>query len=84
MATPGNVFGIDFAIVEAPDGTTDHALAEGEAWWYGIGGTWFGINPSQDLAMVGMIQNMMGPGGRQARLQGKRLVYEAIDDAEPR
>lgn len=84
VATPGNVFGIDFAIVEAPDGTTDHALAKGEAWWYGIGGTWFGINPAQDLAMVGMIQNMMGPGGRRARLQGKRMVYEAIDDAEPR
>ena len=82
VATPGNTFGIDFAIVEQPDGTTDHRLAKGEAWWYGIGGTWFGINPSQDLAIVGMIQNMGGAGARRARLQGKRIVYDAIEDAE--
>ena len=81
VATPGNVFGIDFAIVEQPDGATDHALAKGEAWWYGIGGTWFGINPSQHLAIVGMIQNMGGAGARRARLQSKRIVYDAILDA---
>ena len=81
VATPGNVFGIDFAIVEQPDGATDHPLAKGEAWWYGIGGTWFGINPSQDLAIVGMIQNMGGAGARRARLQSKRIVYDAILDA---
>ena len=39
IATPGNTFGIDFAIVEQPDGTSDHALAKGEYWWYGAGGT---------------------------------------------
>ena len=81
VATPGNVFGIDFAIVEQPDGATDHPLAKGEAWWYGIGGTWFGINPSQHLAIVGMIQNMGGAGARRARLQSKRIVYDAILDA---
>ena len=83
VATPGNVFGIDFAIVEEPDGATDHPLAKGEAWWYGIGGTWFGINPSQHLAIVGMIQNMGGAGARRARLQSKRIVYDAILDAPP-
>ena len=80
VATPGNTFGIDFAIVDEPDGTTDHALAKGEAWWYGIGGTWFSINPKQDLAIVGMIQNMGGTGARRARLQSKRIVYDAIED----
>ena len=81
IATPGNTFGIGFAIVEQPDGSTDHALAEGEYWWYGIGGTWFGVNPVQDLAIVGMIQNMGGRGARRARIQSKKLVYEAIIDA---
>ena len=80
IATPGNTFGIGFAIVEQPDGSTDHALAEGEYWWYGIGGTWFGVNPVQDLAIVGMIQNMGGRGARRARIQSKKLVYEAIID----
>ena len=80
VGAPGNTFGIDFAIVEAPNGTTDHPRAKGEYWWYGIGGTWFGVHPGEDLAIVGMIQNMMGPGGRKARLQSKRLVYAALAD----
>ena len=78
VATPGNTFGIDFAIVAAPDGTTDHALAKGEYWWYGIAGTWFGINPVQDVFIVGMIQNFGGLGGGKARIASKRLLYEAI------
>lgn len=78
VATPGNTFGIDFAIVEEPDGTTDHALAKGEYWWYGIAGTWFGINPDQDVFIVGMIQNFGGLGGGKARIASKRLLYESI------
>ena len=80
IGAPGNTFGIDFAIVERPDGTTDHLLAKGEYWWYGIAGTWFGINPVQDLFAIGMIQNFGFPVGRKARVQGKRLVYDAIVD----
>ena len=80
IATPGNTFGIDFAIVEAPDGTTDHALAKGEYWWYGAGGTWFGINPVQDLFIVGMIQKFGVPGPKEIRVVGKKLTYEAIVD----
>ncbi len=80
VATPGNTFGIDFAIVEQPDGSTDHAVAKGEYWWYGIAGTWFGINPVQDVFIVGMIQNFGGLGSGKARVASKKLVYEAIVD----
>ena len=80
---PGHTFGIDFAIVEQPDGVADHALAQGEYWWYGIGGTWFGVNPVQDLAIVGMIQNMGGRAARRARIQSKRIVYGAIEAPAP-
>ena len=80
IATPGNTFGIDFAIVEAPDGTTDHARAKGEYWWYGAGGTWFGINPVHDLIVVGMIQKFGVPGPKDVRVASKRLAYEAIVD----
>ena len=80
MGAPGNTFGIDVAIVAEPDGRVDHPRAQGEYWWYGIGGTWFGVHPGEDLAIVGMIQNMMGPGARKARLQSKRLVYAALAD----
>ena len=80
IGNPGNTFGLDFAIVERPDGRADHALAKGEYWWYGIGGTWFGINPIQDTVVVGMIQSFGFGASRKARFSSKRLVYEAITD----
>ena len=80
IGNPGNTFGIDVAIVARPDGTADHALGKGEYWWYGVGGTWFGINPVQDTIVIGMIQNRGGGAARKARLESKKLVYEAILD----
>jgi CubicO group peptidase (beta-lactamase class C family) len=80
MGNPGNKFGLDFALVDTPDGTTDHALGKGEYWWYGIGGTWFGINPVQDTVVIGMIQARGGMAARQARIDSKKLAYEAIVD----
>ena len=80
IGNPGNTFGIDVAIVAAPDAETDHPLAKGEYWWYGAGGTWFGINPVQDLIVVGMIQKFGVPGPKEVRVTSKRLAYEAIAD----
>jgi len=80
IGNPGNTFGIDFAIVEQPDGETDHPLGKGEYWWYGAGGTWFGINPVQDLFIIGMIQKFGVPGPKELRVESKKLTYEAILD----
>ena len=77
---PGNLFGLDFAIVNQPKEGTDHARAKGEFWWYGIGGTWFGVNPTEDLVVLGMIQVRGGRGATKARLGSKRLAYEALVD----
>ena len=79
VGNPGNEFGIDFALVTRPNGNADHVLGKGEYWWHGIGGTWFGVNPVQDLVIVGMIQQQ-GGGARAARLESKKLAYEAILD----
>ena len=76
----GNRFGLDFSIVTDPNPATDHERARGEYWWYGIGGTWFGINPVQDLVVVGMIQSRDFQASAAARLTSKRLAYEAIVD----
>ena len=78
IGNPGNTFGIDFAIVEQPDGANDHPLGKGEYWWYGAGGTWFGINPIQDLFIVGLIQKFGVPGSKAIRVQSKKLTYDAI------
>ncbi|MXW00645.1 MAG: beta-lactamase family protein [Holophagales bacterium] len=76
----GNRFGLDFSIVTDPNPATDHERARGEYWWYGIGGTWFGINPEQDLVVVGMIQSRDFQAASAARIGSKRLAYEAIVD----
>ncbi len=76
----GNRFGLDFSIVTDPNPATDHERARGEYWWYGIGGTWFGINPEQDLVVVGMIQSRDFQASSAARINSKRLAYEAIVD----
>ena len=76
----GNRFGLDFSIVTDPNPATDHERARGEYWWYGIGGTWFGINPVQDLVVVGMIQSRDFQASAAARFTSKRLAYEAIVD----
>ncbi len=76
----GNRFGLDFSIVTDPNPATDHERARGEYWWYGIGGTWFGINPVQDLVVVGMIQSRDFGAAARARFTSKRLAYEAIVD----
>ena len=80
IGNPGNKFGLDFAIVESPDGKTDHEKAKSEFWWYGIGGTWFGVNPEQDLVIVGMIQLRGGAPARNVRLESKKIVYDALID----
>jgi CubicO group peptidase (beta-lactamase class C family) len=58
---PGAQFGLDFAV------TTDVVAAggyygKGTFWWGGAAGTWFWIDPANELIMIGMIQQMGGTG----------------------
>jgi CubicO group peptidase (beta-lactamase class C family) len=52
---PGNVFGLDFAIVE--DSAAYNGAPAGTHWWWGIAGSWFWIDPVENIVMIGMIQN---------------------------
>jgi CubicO group peptidase (beta-lactamase class C family) len=52
---PGNVFGLDFAIVENPDAY--QGASAGTHWWWGIAGSWFWIDPVENIVFIGMIQN---------------------------
>ena len=52
---PGNVMGVDFAIVDEPE--KFGGASKGPHWWWGIAGTWFWIDPVEKLIFVGMIQN---------------------------
>lgn len=52
---PGNVFGVDFAIVDDP--ALFNGAPKGTHWWWGIAGSWFWIDPVENIVFVGMIQN---------------------------
>lgn len=72
-------FGLDFAIHTAPD-RANVPFGKGTYYWGGLAGTWFWIDPVNDLAFVGMIQNLGGnrPGGMDFRDGSARLVYAAL------
>jgi CubicO group peptidase (beta-lactamase class C family) len=85
QAQPGAAqvrFGLDFAIHTDPK-SAGVPYGTGTFYWGGAAGTWFWIDPVNDLAFIGMIQNMGGnrPGGMNFRADSARLVYAAIAPA---
>jgi len=76
-------FGMDFAIVEDPAAaSTKQGL--NTFYWGGAFGTWFWIDPTNDLVFVGMIQNLNGSrpdaGTPATRSVSADLVYSALTD----
>ena len=76
-------FGLDFAIVMDPAKAN---LPDGKNsfYWGGAFGTWFWIDPTNDLIVVGMMQNLNGSsptqGSPQVRPLSRKLVYAALVD----
>jgi CubicO group peptidase (beta-lactamase class C family) len=83
--SPGAGFGLDFAVY------TDAVAAggyygKGTFYWGGAAGTWFWIDPTDDLIVVGMIQQVAGTGAAavagipDVRGLSHAFVYQAIVD----
>jgi CubicO group peptidase (beta-lactamase class C family) len=74
----GTVFGLDFAVIQDP--VLAESYSTGEYYWGGAAGTWFWIDPVEDLVFVGMIQQF---GGQLPNVRGtsKRLLYQSIMDS---
>ena len=76
-------FGLDFAIVMDP-GKANTPDGRNTFYWGGAFGTWFWIDPTNDVVVVGMIQNVNGStptgGSPQVRPLSRRLVYQALVD----
>jgi CubicO group peptidase (beta-lactamase class C family) len=83
--SPGVGFGLDFAVY------TDVAAAggyygKGTFYWGGAAGTWFWIDPTDDLIVIGMIQQAAGTGAAavagipDVRGLSHAYVYQAIED----
>lgn len=84
-AQEGIGFGMDFAIVMDPQrAATPQGL--NTFYWGGAFGTWFWIDPTNDLVFVGMIQNLNGStptgGTPPVRTLSPRLAYGALAHPE--
>ncbi len=75
LGAPGTVFGLDFAVVTDP--VEAETFSAGEYYWGGAAGTWFWIDPAEELIVVGMIQQW-GQGLPNVRALSRQLVYQAI------
>ena len=75
-------FGLDFAVYVDPRAAS-MPYGTGTYYWGGAAGTWFWIDPVNDLAFIGMIQNQGGnrPGGMNFRTDSAKLVYAALSSA---
>jgi len=82
-AQPGLGFGLDFAIVMDP-AAANTPEPRGSFYWGGAFGTWFWLDPVNDMVVIGMIQNVNGSsptgGSPQVRALSRKLVYRALVD----
>ncbi|HLZ75592.1 serine hydrolase domain-containing protein [Phenylobacterium sp.] len=80
---PGVGFGLDFAVIEDPS-KVPTPQGKDTFYWGGAFGTWFWIDPTNDVIFVGMIQNLNGsvPTGPtpNVRVITPRLTYAALTD----
>ena len=76
-------FGLDFAVYVDPK-TANLPYGAGTYYWGGAAGTWFWIDPVNDLAFIGMIQVQGGnrPGGMNFRIDSAKLIYAALAPSE--
>ncbi|HUQ88540.1 MAG TPA: serine hydrolase domain-containing protein [Vicinamibacterales bacterium] len=77
--SPAQGFGYDFAIVLDPD-AAKRQVGKGSYWWWGIAGTWFWIDPTNDVIFVGIIQRRTGPPGSATSHEdiSRRVISEAL------
>jgi len=76
LVPPGHRFGLGFAVRTEP-GIASFPGPVGNFFWSGMAGTFFWIDPVEDLFAVLMAQ---GPGQRQySRVLLRNLVYAAVE-----
>ena len=76
--SPAQGFGYDFAVVLDPDGAK-RQVGKNSFWWWGIGGTWFWIDPTNDIVAIGIIQRRGSvPGAANHEDISRRVVYDAL------
>lgn len=78
-------FGMDFAVIMDP-AAAKTPQGQDSYYWGGAFGTWFWIDPTNDLIFVGMIQNLDGSrpdrGTPRVRALSYPLVYKALTETK--
>ena len=74
-------FGLDFQVITDPRvaGTLE---GKGSMSWAGAAGTWFWVDPTNDVIFVGMIQRMGDTGGEYLGTMARTLTYQALTHPE--
>lgn len=84
--TVGLGFGMDFAIVQDPVAAKTSQGVE-SFYWGGAFGTWFRIDPVNDMTVIGLIQNVAGSqtaaGNPAVRELSAQAIYAAMTDRLP-
>ena len=78
LGTPGYTFGLGFAVRQGP-GVAGVPGSAGEFMWAGFAGTYFWVDPKEELLGVLMTQ-APSPERAYYRRLFKQLVYQAITD----
>jgi CubicO group peptidase (beta-lactamase class C family) len=76
---PGTGWGMGFQVVTDAAAAGD-SVPTGTFSWWGINGTWFWIDPVEDLAFVGMVQHRDTSRTRPIHGLSRSLVYQAVMD----
>jgi len=76
LGTPGYTFGLGFAVRQGA-GIAGVPGSAGEFMWAGYAGTYFWVDPKEELVTVFMSQ-APGPARAYYRKLVKQLVYAAI------
>jgi CubicO group peptidase (beta-lactamase class C family) len=76
-------FGLDFAVMSDP-AKLGSLVGKGAVFWGGAAGTWFWIDPKNDLFFLGMIQrfSLGAAGSASLGAQSQTFVYSALTEPE--
>ena len=74
---PGMGWGYDCAVYTDPL-EADEVVGKGTFFWLGAADTWFWVDPTNDLILVGMTQRMLGPGWPNVEALSQPIVYQAL------
>ena len=76
---PGFGYGYNCAVVFDPP-EADLPEGKGTFFWDGAAGTWFWVDPTNDIVFVGMIQRLLGPASPNLEYLSRSVVYQALVD----